>query len=445
MKTTRLSVATPVGLIVFGVAILALTPAAPGPLRRFELLAVHLYRPLSTGFEQLELRSVVREPEAREEDRVRIATGIASWNAALKAGAEQYAPGREAVIARVVDVDTETRRMLIDAGAGCELTPGDPVLAGRVGVGFVEWARGGIAVVKTPYTPGARFVGLAGEPSGSSASGGSGGGPVRFVTRGVEWSDWSAAVMNPERERDLGAGLLVTVPDVSDLLPATVPTLPTGIELGRLRENPLLAETGRQGYCLVPSLQFWQLDAVAVLPARSAPASDDADEFKARVVEPIACGLLSPWRDGAVVTGFGLRDRAALIVAGVFVGVVESQLANAAKVRGVFDPGQTWQLLVMSPAGPYPLKVRAERRWKDGGRFEVMDGARVPEAGELLVTAGRGAHVPRALLVGRVVGVDGDSIDVLRPRAAPEQDTEVTWRDGFPTDAWAEAARERGN
>ncbi len=442
MNKPRLSVATPVGLIVFGVAILALTPAAPGPLRRFELLAVHLYRPLSTGFEQLELRSLERAPETREEDRARIEAGIMQWNATLKAGAEQSAPGRDALIARVVDVDVSTRRMLIDAGSSAELSPGDAVLAGRVAVGLVEWAKNGVAIVKTPFTPGARFVGRV--DAGPVSPGGPNGPAVRFVTRGVDWSDWVAAVVNPERERDLAAGLSVTVPDVSDLLPPTVPTLPTGVELGRLQENQLLAETGRQGFCLVPSIQFWQLDAVVVLPTRSPPAPSEEGEFRARPVETIACGLLSPWRDGVVVTGFGLRDSAAVIAAGVFVGAVDSQLMHAAKVRGVFDPGQTWQLLVITASGPYPIRVRAERRFRDGGRFEVLDGARVPEPGELLVTAGRRPHVPRALLVGRVVGIEGTSVDVLRPRPVPDQETEVTWREGFPADAWREAGLERG-
>lgn len=411
-------------LIVLGLALLSLTPAAPEVMRRPELLAVHVYRPFDTARRGL---VGVTEDEAgsasfTDEVAERIEEGIARWDAQLLGEA-----GADGVIARIVTVDRARRRFLVDAGAGVALEVGDAVTAGKYALGVVRRVFGGIAVVETPWTPDARFAGAAEDAVG---------GVVRLIVAGLDRPEWTASVSHPERLSALRVDGDVVVPVVDDLLPASVPRLPPGLVLGSLRTDELLRMTGTEAFRVVPTLDVRALDAVCVRTGgrlESPPGT-----FERRQVSALTCGMASPGRDGLLLTGLGLPDGVAVTWNGLFVGTVDAAAFGAARVRGVFDPGRDHCVLLLSPGRTAPLVVRTMRAWRGGGRFRVASGLTGPAVGDLLVTAGRGEHVPRGLFIGAVVRVDDDGFDVLRGEVSLAAPVEVLRRRDVPSDPWSD-------
>ncbi|MFG0317997.1 MAG: rod shape-determining protein MreC [Planctomycetota bacterium JB042] len=408
--------------MILGLALLSLTPAAPSFLRRPELMAVHAYRPLDL------LRREIGETEAEEEGlgfapelAARIEAGLSRWDELLLGGA-----GGGGVVARIVAIDRVRRRLLIDAGEGVRLAAGDAVTAGRYALGVVVRAESGMAVVDMPWTPDARFAGAAEDATGAE---------VRLILAGLDRLEWTASVSHPERLSALRVDGDVRVPEVDDLLPASVPRLPPGLVLGSLRIDELLRRTGTEAFRVVPTLDVRGLDAVCVRTSGAA-AGGGAAGFERREVGALACGLASPGRDGLVLTGLGLPDGAAVTWGGMFVGSVEAAAFGAARVRGVFDPGQDRCVVVLSARRSGPIVVRTLRAWRGGGRLRVGSEQTRPEVGDLLVTAGRGDHVPRGLFIGAVVRVDGETIDVLRGEVSADAPVVVLRRRGMPDDPW---------
>ncbi|MBI4878896.1 MAG: hypothetical protein HY812_04440 [Planctomycetes bacterium] len=289
-------------LVIVGLALLSATPAAPRFVRHVDLLAVHLFRPLDAGLVALRARmtEAPAAPPASGLDE-RVAQGLAARDALLRSGADLVAPGRPAAVARIVAIDQHQRLLLIDAGTGVELLPGDPVLAGQFGVGRVRHAQDGVAVVETPFTPEARFAGACAGEEGRPA--------IRIVLTGLARREWTAAVANPERLSGLEAGKDAVTPETVDLVPASIPTLPAGLRLGGIERDLTLARAGREAFCLRPRIDLAELDAVVVLLSR-APPSPLPPSFYGSQVARLACGLASHWRDGASLTGLTRPSRA---------------------------------------------------------------------------------------------------------------------------------------
>ena len=406
----------------------SLTPAAPNIVRWPELLAVQLYRPLDAFVVWLRRDREGDEPVAiTGEELLRIRQGILARNALLTAGAEKLLPGRPRVVARVVEVDVHERRLLVDLGAGVEVPPGSPVLAGAYGIGRVTRQENGIAVVDTPWTPNARFAGACAVQDERRL--------VRFVTSGLSRTEWSAAVENPERKSALVPGASVFVPDVKDLKLGSIPLLPADLRLGRLVEDQTLARTGRKAFCVVPEVDLMLLDAVVVVsgdPIEAPPGHG----FETTKVSALWCGLASPWRHGLMMLGFGLPDQGSVELDGRHVGMIQSRLIDVARVRGVFDPGQRFPVLVVGPDGAGVLLLDSLKTWSSGGRFRVLKGTREVEVGDLVLTSGRGRHIPRGHLIGRVVRAADGQIEVRRHAMHQDSMLEVQRRAGFPTSPW---------
>ncbi len=415
-------------LVIVGLALLSATPAAPRFVRHIDLLAVHLFRPLDAGLVALRARMSAPPPAPPPSGLdERVARGLAARDAVLRSGAEVVAPGRPQAVARVVVLDLHQRLLLIDAGTGVELSPGDPVLAGQYGVGRVRHAKDGVAVVETPFTPEARFAGACAGEEGKPA--------VRLVLTGLAGREWAAAVANPERLSGLEAGRDAVTPETGDLVPASIPTLPAGLRLGGIERDLKLARAGREAFCLRPRIDLAELDAVVVLLSH-APPSPAPSSFFVDQVARLSCGLASHWRDGANLTGFGLPEGGVVEVSGSFAGTIEAAFAGIARVRGAFDPGQDLLFLVMAEDSVFPLRARTAAVAEDGGDMTFLSGERVPRPGDLLVTTGRGPHVPRGLKVGTVLWSEGETFHVQRQAAPPETAVHVVWRRGMPDDPW---------
>lgn len=417
-------------LVALGMALLALTPAAPEPVRNFDLVAVHLYRAFDAGWKYL--RNPIGPAPARtradEELARRIGAGLERWERVLRG--EQDGATQAAFIARLIDVDVRTRRLLVDAGDGVVLKEGDAVIAHDVAIGLVESATGGVAVVRTPWTHEARFSGMV-EVAAADLS------PVRLILRGLDRrGDWSAAVMTPEKKHDLEAGATVFVPGVDDLLPASVARLPEGLKLGVLAVDDETAQrSGTQAWCALPSIDILRLDAVAVIP-RTPRSKDWTPGFRTVPAQALSFGLLTPRRDGRILAGLGIPDGGAVTAAGYYLGTVEASVAGAARVRGIFDPGLHTFVMLIGADGTFPLLVRAERAISNGGVLTVVNGSRSARPGDLVVTSGRGAHVPRGLIVGKVAKVDGDRLTLVRPLQPVDAPVQVHTRRDFPRDPW---------
>lgn len=415
--------------MVLGLTLLSLTPAAPGFLRFPELLAVHLFRPLDAAV--LALRNRPRADRERPLDPSlvsRIQAGLRARDEMLLSGAREFAPNRPHLLARVVAFDAVHRRLLVDAGAGARLKPGDAVTAGHLAVGRVEHAQGGVAVVETPFSPNRRFdAACSGEDRRHD---------LRFVIKGLNRGEWSAAVTSPERKSKLLAGADVIVPEVGDLVPETVPTLPPGLRMGRLVKDLTLARTGHRAFCVEPVFDLRLLDAVVVLPTEEGEVDEPTLTFEITESDQLVCGLATPWRDGRVVLGFGLPAEGAVSVEQHYVGRLEVPLLGACQMRGVFDPGQVYPVLVIEAGDAWTALVRSVKSWTGGGRLEVVHPGRSPPANALLVTAGRGWHQPRGLLIGRVERNEGGNLDVMGLGSSRCETVRVHRRNGFPTSPW---------
>ncbi|MFH0943771.1 MAG: rod shape-determining protein MreC [Planctomycetota bacterium] len=416
------------GLVVIGLALVSLTPAAPTLIRWPELLAVQLYRPLDALVVWLR-----RDREGDErvvisgEELLRIRQGIRDRNALLTTGAEKLLPGRPRIVARVVEMDLRGRRLLIDLGAGVEVPSGSPVLAGAYGIGRVTRQENGIAVVTTPWTPNARFAGACAVEDERRM--------VRFVTSGLSRTEWSAAVENPERKSALVPGASVFVPDVKDLELGSIPLLPADLRLGRLVEDQTLAKTGHKAFCVVPEIDLMLLDAVVVLsdgPIGARPSLG----FETTKVGALWCGLASPWRHGLTILGFGLPEQGSVELDGRYAGAIRSRLIDVARVRGVFDPGQRFPVLVVGQEGTGVLLLDSVKTWSDGTRFRVLSGTQNVAVGDLVLTSGRGRHVPRGHLIGQVVRAEDDLVEVRRHSMHQDSMLEVLRRSGFPSSPW---------
>ena len=421
------------GLVILGLALLSLTPAAPEFIRRPELFAVHAFRPLDALRDRL-VRSGDDEPieSMPPEIAERIERGLASWDEQL--AGEAAGPDRVSRIARLVRIDRGRRRLLIDAGAGTPIAAGDPVTAGNYAIGVVSGVvggDGGLAVVNTPWTPHETFAAACTDAIGNR---------VRLILTGLDRTAWTASVSHPERESALRAGENVIVPEVSDLIPDSVPRLPAGLLVGVLVQDELQRRAGTEAYRAAPRLDVRGLDAVSVRVSAARSSSGSREAFERRPVGVLGCGLASPGRDGLLLTGIGLPKGGAVTVNGLFVGVIDGALGGAARVRGVFDPGREQVVLVLSNQGAGPLGVRAVRSWLGGGRLEVPNEQSLPQVGDLLVTSGRGDHVPRGLFIGSVVQVarDDRTVDVLRGAWPSVARVEVLRRSSFPSDLWGD-------
>jgi cell shape-determining protein MreC len=431
----------PAGVAVVGFALLALTPTAPGFLRDLDLVFVHLFRVIDLPIVAAH-RAVANsrgDGNAGEglpaELRTRIRDGVARWDRLLRSGIERYAPELRTTIARVVAVDRLRRRLVIDAGPGVELRVGDPVAAGDVAVGRVIEAGGGLAVVETPWSRDARFA------AGCVTAGG--GEQIRFVSRGLARRESLAAVSNPERREGLVADYEVIVPNVDDLLPPGAPRLPPGLRLGRLELDERILRISAEHLWLVrPALDIELLDAVAVgfeASRRHAPGPYFEDVAPAA----LSCAALSPWRDGLALTGKGLEKGAAVVAADRLIGTIEDALLGAARVRGVFDPGQRLTVLIVTPRDAFPAELEVRRL---GGGFAELQPVAIPsdkqiEEGDLVLAAGRGMHRPRALYVGEVEAVRDGRVVMAARRPDPTARTFVFRRVGAPADPWRPARR----
>jgi len=415
------------GLVVLGLALISLTPMAPRLVRWPELLAVQLFRPLDALVVQLRKRSEVPASEPiLEQDLFRIRRGLDHRNQQLLSGARSLAPDRPHLLARVVEVDLRLRRLLVDAGEDAEIPVGAPVLAGNYGIGRVVGARHGVAVVETPWTPEARFAGACGGERRE----------VRVVLSGLDRSEWSASVQNPESKSGLTPGEPVFVPDVRDLLlDDWIQLLPAGLRLGRLAEDQTLARTGQRAYCVVPELDLMLLDAVVVIAGQPGDRNPVLNLESTRV-NALWCGLASPWRDGLILTGFGLPEQGSVSVDGRFAGIIESQLIDVARVRGVSDPGERFPVLLVGDQRSTTLLLESVKTWASGARFRVLAGEPIAEPGDLLLTAGRGPHVPRGFLIGRVTFAQDGLLELSR-RPLHEGSAVLVWRrPGFPARPW---------
>ncbi len=418
-------------LVVLGLALVAITPAAPRFLRKPDIAAIHLFRPLDAAASAL-YRRVAEPPveDATARRLERLEEGLGRWNDVLRAGADRFAPDRAAIVARIIAIDGTRRRLLVDLGRDVAAAPGDPVIAGNVAVGVVERCEAGCAVVVTPWTPEARFAAaclLEAEER-----------EVRFVLVGLDRRAWTASVVHPERQTGLAAGVPVIVPAVDDLLPSSVPRLPPGLRVGELRVDEMLAATGTDTFRAVPVLDVRSLDAVVVLPTPSATPVTRTGFLRREVVR-LSCGSASAARDAAFLAGSGLPDGAAVTCDGWFAGVIEGSVAGAARVRGVFDPGQETTFLVLGEGRTWPIAVQTTRVLSRGGRMRVLEDGVAPAAGDLIVTAGRGVHVPRGLIVGQVSTVDGVEFELTCEGRNAGARVEALQRKGLPADPWGGA------
>ena len=416
------------GLVVLGLALISLTPVAPRLVRWPELLAVQLFRPLDALVVRLRRNSekAVSEP-ILEQDLIRIRRGLQQRDQLLLSGARRLLPGRRHLLVRVVEVDLRSRRLLVDAGEGAELPRGAAVLAGNIGIGRVLASKQGVAIVETLWTPNARFAGacVVGDPAQE----------VRFVLSGLDRAEWSASVENPERKSVLQPGEPVYVPDVKDLLPDSIQLLPAGLRLGRLAEDQTLLRTGRAAFCVVPELDLMLLDAVVVITGEMSGDTSVRD-LEISKVRALWCGLASPWRHGLTLTGFGLPEMGSVSVDGRFAGVIQSRLVDVARVRGVTDPGQRIPVLLINDQGGGALLVESIKTWTTGARFRVLAGEQAVAPGDLLLTAGRGSHVPRGHLIGKVIAVEDGRIELARYPLRVDSVVEVWRRPSLPERPW---------
>lgn len=433
----RVSQRFPSAVAVVGFALLSLTPAAPKFLRDFDLLFVHVYRLFD--FAVKSLRSA-RGPVAANgasapspEESRRIVEGLRRWDAVLLSGARELVPDRPRVLARIVDVEVRTRRLLIDAGPDVKLAAGDPVVAGETAVGRVLFAHGGVAVVETPWSPDARFAAMCVGDAGAE--------DIRFVSRGLARDEFSASVVNPERREGLRADAEVRVPDVSDLLPDSVAALPPQLRLGRLEvDQDAERRGGKRAYCVRPVLDLALLDAVAVI-LDSRPPPRRASGFEFATGSLLTTGVLSSFRDGRMVVGADVAEGAAAVVDDRYAGLVDAALFRAGRVVGLSDPGVLTNAVAIPAAGdPFPVVLQAMQRWKDVARLRVArcTSGRALAAGDLLITAGRGAHTPRGLFIGRVAAADGGTVDLAQPGGPGDTTAYLAQRSGFPANPWKE-------
>ncbi len=421
---------------VVGFALLALTPAAPTAVRRCEVVFIHLYRVVD--FLVARVRASVHGPRPAvapalpEAIQDQLRRGLASWDATLRSGNKTHSPKLLSAIARIISIDRTKRRLLVDAGPGRSLEPGDPVSAGEFVVGRVAHAQDGVAVVETPWTPEARFA-------GSCLSEGAFAGPVRFVMRGLDREEAVAAATNPERREGLRDGALVEVPALDDLLPPTVARLPEKLVLGRLKVDEwLLKASGEVAYLVYPAIDLEMLDAVAIGVPRDRKHPFRDKEFEVHESTTLSCGLLSSWRDGSALIAYDVPVGAAVLTEGRLTGTVEDSLLGAVRVRGIFDPGRSLSVLVIGQDEAFPALVDVIGHAHDRARLRVT---RLPQnrrlaKGDLLATAGKGPHIERGLLLGQVIGVDGDVVEVDAPTPERGSPSTVASRDGYPANPW---------
>ncbi|MBK6941285.1 MAG: hypothetical protein IPH13_13985 [Planctomycetes bacterium] len=423
----------PAALLVAGFAVLSLTPVAPSLVRDLDVVALHAYRPFAWALREVRERRLANEPNLPGGDEVVRALvdsardRIAERDAALSDGAAMLPGKRSFALARVVSVDPRSRQLLIDTGNHVRASPGDAVLAGNQAVGMVDEVDGPFAVVKTPWTPRARFAAEcgAGEPDDPR---------IRFVTIGEARDEWLATVSSAEGRLATARVLDVKSADVSDLVPASTGLLPSGFFFGTMEADLKTAKTGLQTYCVRPIFDPRLLDAVVVVHEGPFETIGDED-FSVSTLDRLPTAQLSAWREGEALTGAGAgaAPRGAPVVADdILLGFVDAALLGAAKVRGVTDPGQEHTFLVLGDASSRTIVCVSERRMPHGGAFRYLGGGEPPRAGEIVVTAGRGVHVPRGLLVGQVMRSDGDAFEVSRPPERPWRPVEVMRRSAEP-------------
>lgn len=423
----------PAALLVAGFAVLSLTPVAPSFMRDLDVLALHAYRPFAWTLREIRERRLANEPTLPGGDdvvRALLATArdrLAERDAALSDGAATLPAKRSFALARVVAVDPRSRQLLIDTGNHVRPSPGDAVLAGNQAVGMVEEVDGPFAVVKTPWTPRARFAAEcgSGEPDDPR---------IRFVTVGEARDEWIAAVSSAEGRLSTARILDVKSANVTDLVPASTGLLPPGFFFGTMEADLKTAKTGLTTYCVRPIFDPRLLDAVVIVHEGPFETIGEAD-FVSATLDRLPTAQLSAWREGEALTGAGAGavPRGAPVVADdVLLGFVDAALAGAAKVRGVTDPDQEHTFLVLGDAASRTIVCTSERRMPHGGAFRYLGGGEPPRAGEIVVTAGRGVHVPRGLLVGQVMRSEGDVFELSRPPERPWRPVDVMRRSVEP-------------
>lgn len=419
---------------VVGFALIALTPAAPAFVRRLDAVFVHLYRVFD--FVIVLARDVVHDDLRTSrplpgEVLQAVRTGVARWDARLRAGLAAAAQDKVTVIARVVALDRARRRLLIDGGPSVEFEVGDPVAAGAALIGRIVRAENGVAVVETPWSKEARFAG---------ASAGSGElGPIRFVMRGLDRGESVAAVTNPERREGLKDGVDVVTPELGDLLPDSVDRPPVGLLVGTLALDETLAHaSGEVAFLVRPVVDFELLDAVVVGVTKDRARRDGASAFVRVPLQKLSCGLTSTWRDGAVATGGGAAVGGAVIADGHLVGTIEDARLGTVRIRGLFDPGNHIHALVLGTDETYPAEFVALGRKGGFGRLRIgrITAARTIEPGDRLVSAGRGPHVGRGHVIGEVVSVDADRVLIRAPSPTPGRIVHAIVRADYPDDPW---------
>lgn len=384
-------------IAALGFAVLALTPAAPHPLAHPEVPFLHLFALVHRV--RAALGRSLEEP-ARDALTERVRSSLDRWDAWLRTGT----PSDEGVVARIVEVDESRRRLLVDAGEGVSLHEGDWVAAaGRV-VGVLERVDGPFGVVKTPWSPDARFYAACTDASGRA---------VRLILVGLERRGWCAAVRHPERLAPIAEGAATLVPPVDDLLPASVPRLPEGLLYGTVRRDETLGRRGIEGWIVEPAVDPRALDAVVVRGRASGPRMPPFQEEETRSAFPLAA---SAARDQWAVFAAPCPIGSALVGGGRFLGTIRASWAGAAKVRGVFDPGPPVLLLACGPETARPLLARPVAALLGGGAFEAAEGFEAPARSDVVATAGRGLHVARGLPIGAVVRVEGRRFWVWRGR-----------------------------
>lgn len=420
-------------MAVVGFALIALTPAAPSALRRVDALFVHVYRVFDFVIVRLreavhpDLERTTQLPAAVSES---VRRGVSQWDVRLHAGLKESAPELETVVARVVALDRAKRRLLIDAGRSVTLEAGDPVTAGSALVGRVASAKNGVAVVDTPWTKEARFAG---------ASVGEGElGPVRFVIRGLDREDVVAAVTNPERREGLRSGVEVVTPELSDLLPDSVRRAPVGLLLGRLALDEFLERaSGEVAYLVRPIVDVELLDAVIVgVPAERVDRAGEGS-FQKTPLTKLSCSLLATWRDGAVASGSAAIG-GAVMADGYFVGVVDDARFGTVRIRGIFDPGNELHVLVLAENDTYPAQLRSLGKNGASTRAKItrITSGREIGPGDRLVSAGRGPHIARGLLIGEVLAAEGEELVIRAPRPTPGRSVFALVRTDYPADPW---------
>lgn len=423
-------------IAVVGFALIALTPTAPAFIRHIDLAFVHLYRVFDAVVGGLRTESKASQQQrerarlAAEETRHRIQAGIKRWNDRLRDGARALAPRSASAVARIVAIDRVKRRLLIDAGLGLDLRPNDVVVASSVLIGRVQSSQQGLAVVETPWTPDARFAAASFKPGAEE--------PIRFVARGLVRDSAVAAVTNPERREGLTEGGLVETPEVSDLVPEDFGRIPPGFTIGRLAyDREAQRRSAEDQYLIEPIVDLELLDAVVVLYERDR-LQQPVTTFAATEARRLGCGLLSPWRDGVVMSGISAPEGSPVLLDETLVGSISHSLVSASRARGMLDPGRSIGVLVIGRKDTFPAEFRVKSHRQNEARLEVArlaNGYELSE-GDLIVTAGRGAQMPRGLFIGTLHrSADGD-FSIEAPEVNPDAKLTVLRRSEYPDDPW---------